>query len=113
MVVVSHNIAAVALLADRIGVMRAGELVEFGFRDDVIHAPAHPYTRALAQAMPDRSGIGKKPLPVLGEIHSPLNPPSGCRFHPRCPRATAICAGEAPAWTELEAGWRVRCHHPG
>ena len=109
---ISHNLAVVGFMCPRILVMYLGEIVEELDRER-LEQGAHPYTRALAQAMPDRSGIGKKPLPVLGEIPSPLNPPSGCHFHPRCPRATELCAAEAPAWTEFEAGWRVRCHHPG
>ncbi len=111
LIFISHNLAVVGFMCRRILVMYLGEIVEELGRER-LERGAHPYTQALAQAMPDMSGMGKKPLPVLGEIPSPLNPPSGCRFHPRCPRATEICAGEAPGWTELAAGWRVRCHHP-
>lgn len=107
---ISHDLSVVGFMCSRVLVMYLGEIVEELSRDTLFAGGAHPYTGALFHAMPDRSRRGAPQKLVGGEIPSPLAPPPGCRFHPRCPRAMAICREEAPAWRELAPGWRVRCH---
>ncbi len=105
---ISHNLAVVRFMCQRLYVMYLGEIVEELHVEDLTQA-AHPYTQALACAMPSAGRRGE--LVVLkGEIPSPLDPPSGCSFHPRCPRAQAICSEKEPDWKTLGKGWRVRCH---
>ena len=103
---ISHNLAVVGFMCS----MYLGEIVE-ELAADRLASAAHPYTQALHGAMPTRTvGRGKGLVVLKGELPSPLNPPSGCPFHPRCPRAMDICTRMAPDWTELAPGWRVRCH---
>ena len=104
-------------MCPRILVMYLGRFVEEGPRERLLREPAHPYTRALLASVPSFEDLrdGKSPVRaprqnIRGELPSPLDPPSGCRFHPRCPQATERCREEAPPWKELEPGWRVRCH---
>ncbi len=105
---ISHNLAVVRFMCRRLYVMYLGEIVE-ELHVDSLKEAAHPYTQALAMAMPSADRRGS--LVVLeGELPSPLDPPSGCRFHPRCPRAQDICAEKEPEWKTLAEGWRVRCH---
>ena len=108
---VSHDLAVVAHLAHRIAVMYLGAIVEEGPRDAVTKRPAHPYTRALLAAVPrlDQPGAARK-RHVGGELPSPLAPPPGCPFHPRCPEAGPRCAREVPRSAPLEAGHRAACH---
>lgn len=106
---ISHNLAVVHHVADRVGVMYLGRLVELAPRDAVFGQPRHPYTRMLLSAIPDLRGTGKSRTPVAGEVPNPLNPPTGCTFHPRCPHARDLCRAEAPA--ALPAGEAVvACH---
>ncbi len=106
---ISHNLAVVHHVADRVGVMYLGRIVEIAPRDDLFAQPRHPYTRMLLGAIPDMSGAGKSRVPVAGEVPNPLNPPSGCTFHPRCPLANDRCGREAPAL--LQTGQHeVACH---
>ncbi len=107
---ISHNLAVVGFMCSRVAVMYLGEIVE-ELPSGALARAAHPYTRALYRAMPS----GERGLaPVLqGELPSPLAPPPGCRFHPRCPAARDICREEEPVWTEMGPGWRVRCHLAG
>lgn len=106
---ISHNLAVVHHMADRIAVMYLGRIVELAPRDALFERPQHPYTRMLISAIPDPSGKGKRRVPVAGEVPNPLNPPSGCPFHPRCPHARNICRNEMPAI--LRAGQtEVACH---
>ena len=95
---ISHDLAAVHHLADRVAVMYLGRLVELAPRADLYDRPSHPYTRALIEAIP-RVGQGRRNRgrTIQGDLPSPLNPPSGCAFHPRCSKAQAICKIEAPA----------------
>jgi oligopeptide/dipeptide ABC transporter ATP-binding protein len=108
---VSHDLAVVAHLAHRIAVMYLGAIVEEGPRDAVTKRPAHPYTRALLAAVPrlDQPGAPRK-RHLGGDLPSPLAPPPGCPFHPRCPEAGPRCAREAPRAVPLEAGHRAACH---
>jgi peptide/nickel transport system ATP-binding protein len=95
-VFISHNLAVVSLVADRVGVMYFGRLVELANAADLFARPRHPYTRMLLDAVPDLGMSGKPRTPVGGEVPNPLAPPSGCAFHPRCPYANARCQTEVP-----------------
>ncbi|MGB3434663.1 ABC transporter ATP-binding protein [Achromobacter sp.] len=106
---ISHNLAVVHHVADRVGVMYLGRMVEVAPRDELFARPRHPYTRMLLEAIPDINGAGKPRTAVAGEVPNPLNPPSGCTFHPRCPHANERCKAEAPA--AMAAGVSVvACH---
>lgn len=106
---ISHNLAVVHHVADRVGVMYLGRLVEIADRDALFATPRHPYTQMLLGAIPDMSGSGKARTPVAGEVPNPLNPPSGCTFHPRCPLANDRCKQEKPELIDLH-GIQVACH---
>ncbi|MCZ8259021.1 MAG: ATP-binding cassette domain-containing protein [Beijerinckiaceae bacterium] len=102
---ISHNLAVVRHMADRIGVMYLGRLVEISEGKKLFSAPRHPYTRMLLDAVPDLGMTGRQRQMVAGEIPNPINPPSGCTFHPRCPLANERCRREAPAMID-----GVACH---
>lgn len=106
---ISHDLAVVGFLCRRILVMYLGQIVEEGPTDAIFDGAAHPYTQALMAAMPTGSRRGEPIAALEGELPSPLAPPSGCRFHPRCPKAKGICRQEAPQWKDMGDGWRVRC----
>lgn len=106
---ISHNLAVVHHVADRVGVMYLGRLVEVAPRDALFATPRHPYTQMLLAAIPDLSGAGRARVPVGGEVPNPLNPPPGCAFHPRCPHANARCKVEAPLPAFYD-GSEVACH---
>jgi peptide/nickel transport system ATP-binding protein len=107
---ISHNLAVVAHVADRVGVMYMGRIVEVGRTKALFAQPRHPYTRMLLDAIPDIAMSGQARTPVAGEVPNPLNPPTGCAFHPRCPHANARCRQEAPHIKELSDGGSVACH---
>src|SRR6185295_19276615 len=94
---ISHNLAVVSHVADRVGVMYLGRLAELADADELFAHPKHPYTRMLLDAIPDLQMSGKARTPVAGEVPNPLNPPPGCAFHPRCPHANERCRVERPA----------------
>jgi peptide/nickel transport system ATP-binding protein len=102
---ISHNLAVVRHMANRIGVMYLGRVVEIADGRDLFRAPKHPYTRMLLDAVPDIGLTGRKRIPVSGEIPNPINPPSGCAFNPRCPFANERCRVEVPILAE-----GVACH---
>ncbi|CAB3695265.1 Oligopeptide transport ATP-binding protein OppF [Achromobacter animicus] len=106
---ISHNLAVVHHVADRVGVMYLGRMVEVAPRDELFARPRHPYTRMLLEAIPDINGAGKPRTAVAGEVPNPLNPPSGCTFHPRCPHANDRCKAEAPV-AKLAGVSIVACH---
>lgn len=106
---ISHNLAVVHHVADRVGVMYLGRIVEIADRDTLFANPQHPYTRMLLSAIPDISGSGRARTPVAGEVPNPLNPPSGCTFHPRCPFVREQCRTEAPERVVFK-GVEVACH---
>jgi peptide/nickel transport system ATP-binding protein len=106
---ISHNLAVVRHVADQVGVMYLGRLVELSDKAELFSHPRHPYTRMLLDAIPDIHMSGRARTPVQGEVPNPLNPPTGCAFHPRCPHANARCAAERPALT-LSQGVQVACH---
>ena len=109
---ISHNLAVVHHVSDRVGVMYLGRLVELAPKRSLFAAPRHPYTRMLLDAIPDLGQIGRHRTPVAGEVPNPLAPPSGCAFHPRCPWASPRCSAERPALASngAEDGSTVACH---
>jgi peptide/nickel transport system ATP-binding protein len=114
-VVISHDLAVVKYLADRIGVMYLGKLVEVGTGDDIYHRAAHPYTEALIKTIPLPDPVAekqKKEAGITGELPSPLDPPSGCRFRTRCPRAQDLCAEEEPLLRSFSTSHTAACHFP-
>ena len=106
---ISHNLAVVRHVSDQVGVMYLGRLVELADKHTLFANPQHPYTRMLLDAIPKMHDTGRARTPVQGEVPNPLNPPSGCSFHPRCPQATDICKQERPALRELR-GIKIACH---
>jgi len=106
---ISHNLAVVRHVSDQVGVMYLGRLVELADKVELFARPRHPYTRMLLDAIPDIHMSGRARTPVRGEVPNPLNPPSGCSFHPRCPLANERCRQERPALT-LFQGVQVACH---
>ena len=111
---ISHDLSVVLNMSDSIGVMYLGELVEVGSSEDILVSPMHPYTQALISAIPVISekelSILPKVPPLRGEIGSAINPPTGCRFHPRCSYATERCTREGPNWVQINEKHTVRCH---
>ncbi|NKC29292.1 ABC transporter ATP-binding protein [Falsiroseomonas selenitidurans] len=93
---ISHNLAVVRQVSDRVGVMYLGRLVELAPAETLFETPRHPYTKALMEAIPDLEMTGRQRIPVGGEVPSPIDPPSGCPFHPRCPLANDRCKAERP-----------------
>jgi peptide/nickel transport system ATP-binding protein len=111
---ISHNLGAVRHLGHRVAVMYLGRLVEVAPEAELFGHPHHPYTAALLAAVPQPVPDAAVPPPLPGEVPSPIEPPSGCHFHPRCPRAEARCRTEAPQLRPLPGSVAlVRCHFPG
>ncbi len=106
---ISHDVAVIAEVSDRIGVMYAGKLVELGPTDEVFPRPRHPYAYLLLASTPSVKGPRRKLAPLEGEPPNLLHPPAGCRFHPRCPFATEVCATDEPPYTEVDEGHIVAC----
>jgi peptide/nickel transport system ATP-binding protein len=106
---ISHNLAVVRHVSDRVGVMYLGRLVELADKGKLFSTPRHPYTRMLLDAIPDIHMSGRARTPVQGEVPNPLSPPSGCSFHPRCPHGNPRCKQERPALKNLN-GVQVACH---
>jgi oligopeptide/dipeptide ABC transporter ATP-binding protein len=114
-VVISHDLAVVEYLADQIGVMYLGKLVEVARGADIYAHPAHPYTDGLIKTIPlpdPRGERAKTEVGIRGELPSPVDPPSGCRFRTRCPRAEQRCAEEEPVLRAFGAGHVAACHFP-
>ncbi len=110
---ITHDLSVVKYISDRIGVMYLGNLVELAASEALFAKPVHPYTQALIAAIPTTDPDGGKELQILeGDIPSPINPPSGCKFHTRCRYCTDICRHVVPAWTEIAEDHFVACHHP-
>ncbi|GAJ98213.1 oligopeptide transport ATP-binding protein OppF [Geomicrobium sp. JCM 19055] len=108
---ISHDISVVRHISDRIGVMYLGNLVEEGYTDDVIENPKHPYTKALLSSVPlPDPNVQRERVILQGDIPSPLNPPSGCVFHTRCPFAMDVCKTTIPQSLHLAGNHTVRCH---
>ncbi len=106
---ISHNLAVVRHVSDRVGVMYLGRLVELADKRDLFSTPRHPYTRMLLEAIPKMRDTGRARTPVQGEVPNPLNPPAGCAFNPRCPHANERCRTERPVLQTLQ-GIQIACH---
>ena len=106
---ISHNLAVVRHVSDQVGVMYLGRLVELADKRSLFANPQHPYTQMLLDAIPKMHDTGRARTPVQGEVPNPLNPPSGCTFHPRCPQATDICRAERPVLRHFK-GIQIACH---
>jgi oligopeptide/dipeptide ABC transporter ATP-binding protein len=110
LVIISHDLALIRHMSDRVGVMYLGQIVEVAPAEALFEAPRHPYTQALLAAIPEpRTGIGRRTQALPGEMPSPAAPPPGCRFHTRCPYARPRCSVDAPA-LEAAEGRSVACH---
>ncbi len=110
-ILISHNLGVVSHICDRVAVMYLGRIVESAPREELFFDPKHPYTEALLAAVPSPEPGDRRRRAVLGgDAPSPANPPSGCAFHPRCPRAMPRCTNEAPTLTTLRGGHQVACH---
>lgn len=108
---ISHDLSVVKHISDRIGVMYLGSMVEFGDKKSIFSNPLHPYTQALFSAVPNPNpDVKMNRIMLKGDIPSPANPPKGCKFHTRCPRAMEICSHIAPVYKEYEAGHFAACH---
>ena len=110
---IAHDLALVKQVSDRVAVMYLGKFCEVGPGESVYKQPLHPYTKALLDSIPSTEpGAARASAPLIGEPPSPINPPSGCRFRTRCPRAVERCASEVPEPRELAPGHLVACHFP-
>jgi peptide/nickel transport system ATP-binding protein len=107
---ISHDLAVVRHMADKVGVMYLGRLCEVAPVDNIFDNPLHPYTQLLLETIPDVEMTGGKKAPVAGEIPNPIDPPSGCPFHPRCPLMAAACHTIRPQLVTLDSGVQVACH---
>jgi peptide/nickel transport system ATP-binding protein len=107
---VTHDMAVHAEIADRIGIMYAGLIVEIGPANDVLREPLHPYSRALVESIPEVGGKRKRIEGLPGVVPSPLEWPGGCAFHPRCSRVMNICREKRPVLREVTQGRMVACH---
>jgi oligopeptide transport system ATP-binding protein len=110
---ISHNLSVVHHIADRVGVMYLGKLVELGPVDSIYKQPTHPYTESLLSAIPEvNPEKQRKRILLKGDVPSPANPPSGCQFHTRCPYVQPLCSSKEPEFKEIAAGRWTACHFP-
>ncbi|PIP72423.1 MAG: oligopeptide ABC transporter ATP-binding protein [Nitrospinae bacterium CG22_combo_CG10-13_8_21_14_all_47_10] len=111
MLFISHDLNVVKHLSQRTAVMYLGKIVELASTEQIANTPAHPYTQALLASKPSLDPKSRnRPQPLPGDVPSPLNPPSGCHFHPRCPKVMNRCKIEVPSQVQLEEGHQVHCH---
>ena len=111
MIMITHDLGIVAEICDYVAVMYAGEIVEYGNREQLFHRPSHPYTKGLFACIPNLMEEETTLIPIEGMTPDPTNLPTGCRFHPRCPYATEECSKTNPASKEIENGHYVKCLH--
>ena len=108
---IAHNLATVRYMAHQTAVMYLGQVVEYSDTEELYQNPLHPYTKALfSAALPSHPDMAREEIVLTGEVPSPINPPSGCRFHPRCPFAMDKCSEEVPVEKEVAPGHLVSCH---
>ena len=112
MIYISHDIAVIAEVSDRIGVMYAGRLIELGSAEQIFKRPLHPYTHGLMSAFPSIVGPKRELAAMPGEPPDLIHPPPGCRFHPRCPYAQEICKGKVPEFRDMGGEHLVACYFP-
>ena len=108
-ILITHNMGVVAEIADRVAVMYAGKIVELGEVDAIFKRPQHPYTRGLLRAVPNPLTKIERLESIPGTVPNLINPPPGCRFHPRCPHAMDVCSTSEPPMVEVEPGHKVAC----
>jgi peptide/nickel transport system ATP-binding protein len=112
MIYISHDVAVIAEVTERVGVMYAGRMAEFGTAEEIFRHPLHPYTYGLMSAFPSIVGPKRELTTLPGEPPDLISPPTGCRFHPRCPFATEICSQEVPEFRDLGVDHFAACWHP-
>ncbi|NDB05822.1 MAG: ABC transporter ATP-binding protein [Acidimicrobiia bacterium] len=113
LIFIAHDLAVVKNISDRVAVMYLGKICEIGPSDGLYTKPAHPYTKLLLDSIPvPDPNVETRKVVIEGEPPSPVNPPTGCRFNPRCPSASDRCRSEEPTMREIEPGHFVACHHP-
>ena len=108
---IAHNLATVRYMSHAVAIMYLGEIVEYAEGDELFERPLHPYTQALVSAaLPTHLDEDRQEIVLSGEMPSPLNPPSGCHFHPRCPHAMDVCRQVAPTPLQMGSSHQVSCH---
>jgi peptide/nickel transport system ATP-binding protein len=113
LIFIAHDLAVVKNISDRVAVMYLGKLCEIASSDDLYSRPAHPYTSVLVESIPiPDPELATRGTTIVGEPPSPVNPPTGCRFHPRCPNADDLCTTTEPEVRSIGLGHYVACHHP-
>ena len=111
MILITHDLGVVAETCDKVAIMYAGEIVEYGSLEDIFDRMAHPYTKGLFDSLPSLDRVDHRLKPIRGLMPDPTDLPEGCSFQPRCPYATEQCKGEAPVLEEIGPGHHCRCHH--